>query len=128
VTDKSVKIVLDTSAIVAYTRGSTAVGEILGELSDEGAIAGLPVLCLAEARPAVVDTDLLDLFVNHDTTEVLGLAPDDWQALAAASDLVGRLDIASAVLAVDDHRDATILTAKPSLYGGLDGGGPIIQI
>ncbi|WP_232323476.1 hypothetical protein [Catenuloplanes japonicus] len=121
-------MVLDTSAIVAYTRGSVAVGEILSELADEGAVAGLPVLCLVEARPSVVDTDLLDLLVIHDRTEVLGLAADDWQALIAATELVGRLDIASAVLAADEHEDATIMTARPSWYGGLDGGGPVLPI
>ena len=39
----------DTSAILAYAAGSIAVGELIGEFSDEGAQFGLPVLCLVEA-------------------------------------------------------------------------------
>ena len=42
----SIRAVLDTSAILAYASGSIAVGELIGEFTDEGAQFGLPVLCL----------------------------------------------------------------------------------
>ena len=45
-------LVLDTSAILAYAGGSIAVGELIGEFSDEGARFGLPVLCLVDAATA----------------------------------------------------------------------------
>jgi hypothetical protein len=55
----------DTSAILAFTEGSTAVGEAIAKVADEGCLFGLPVMCLAEAARSVTDTDRLDLLVNH---------------------------------------------------------------
>jgi hypothetical protein len=127
VSDRPVQILLDASAITAFTRRSVDVGEILAEVDDEHAAAGLPVLCLVEASRAVVDGDLLDYLVAHRATAVLPVEPDGWRALAATYDTVGRLGAASAVLAAA-AADLPILTAQPALYAGLEGGGPIIRI
>jgi hypothetical protein len=124
---RPVRVLLDASAIIAFTRGSIDVGEILAEVNDEDAAAGLPILCLVEASRAVSDTDRLDLLVAHPATAVLVPRPDDWQALAVTYETVGRLDAASAVLAAIDL-DCLILTGQSGLYGGLAGGGPIIPI
>jgi hypothetical protein len=126
VSGRPVHVLLDASAIIAFTRRSIDVGEIIGEVDAEQAAVGLPVLCLVEANRAVTDTDLLDL-VAHPATAVTPVAPDSWKALTAAYDTVGRLDAASAVLAAIDG-DRPILTAQPALYAGLEGGGPIIAI
>ena len=123
--DQPVTVVLDTSAIVAFTRGSIDVGEVIAEVHDEQAVAGLPVLCLVEANNAVADSDRLELLVNHPATAVLAPDPADWQALAAVYDTVGRLDAASAVLAAIDL-GCQVLTNRPGLYAGLEGGGPVI--
>jgi NAD(P)H-hydrate repair Nnr-like enzyme with NAD(P)H-hydrate dehydratase domain len=80
-----------------------------------------------EATRAVADTDRLDLLVAHPATVVITPHPDDWRALAATSETVGRLDTASAVLAAIDV-DCLVLTGQPGLYAGLAGGGPIIAI
>jgi hypothetical protein len=125
VSDQPVKVVLDASAIVAFTRGSIDVGEVIAEVHDEYAVAGLPMLCLVTASGAVADGDRLELLVNHPATTVLAPHPDDWQALAATYDSVGRLDAASAVLAAIDL-DCQVLTGQPGLYAGLAGGGPVI--
>ena len=124
-----IRVVLDsTAAITAYCRGSVDVGEIIGEVGDEGAVAALPVVCLVDARAEIADSDLLDLLVAHHHTTVLGLDPADWRALTAAHDIVGRYDPASAVLASDDNDGAIILTTEPARYGGLAGGGPVVLI
>jgi hypothetical protein len=128
VSQRSVRVLLDASAIVTFTRGiSVDVGEVIGEVNDEGAAAGLPLLCLVEARRAIADTDLLDLLVNHQATTIVPPHGDSWRALCATYDTVGRLDAASAVLAAYDL-DCLILTAQPALYAGLASGGPIIAL
>jgi hypothetical protein len=127
VSDRPVKVILDASAIVAFTRGSVDVGEVIAEVNDEYTAAGLPILCLVEATRAVADGDHLELLVNHPATAVLTPKPEDWQALAAIYDTVGRLDAASAVLAAIDL-DCQVLTGQPGLYGGLAGGGPVIPL
>lgn len=126
--DRPIRVILDASAIIAFTRGTSVdVGEILAEVNDEDAAAGLPVLCLVEASRAVPDIDLLELLVNHRATAIVALAADSWRALAATCDSVGRLDAASAVLNAIDL-DCLVLTAQPGLYAGLADGGPIIPI
>lgn len=126
--DVTVRIILDTSAIVAFTRESIAVGEVIAEVADEpGCAVGLPVLCLAEAARVAADSTRLDLLVNHQTALVLTPDPVSWRALAITHDTVGRLDAASAVLiAIDLGCD--VLTSQPGLYAGLAGGGPIISL
>ena len=41
-TDRPIRLIFDTSAIVAFTRQSIHVGEVLAEVADEHAVAGLP--------------------------------------------------------------------------------------
>jgi hypothetical protein len=126
-TDRPVQVLLDASAIVAFTRSSIHVGEVIAEVDDEQAAVGLPLLCLVEATHAVADTDRLDLLVNHRATVILADEPADWRALAATYDIVGRIDAASAALAAVDL-DVALLTAQPGLYGGMADGGPIIPV
>jgi hypothetical protein len=125
VSDRRIKVVLGTSAIVAFTRGSIDVGEVIAEVDDEDAAAGLPVLCMVEASSVVADGNRLELLVNHPATGVLAPDPGDWQALAAIYDTVGRLDAASAVLAAIDL-GCLVLSGRLGLYAGLAGGGPVI--
>jgi hypothetical protein len=128
VSDRPVHVLLDASAIVAFCRGTSVdVGEVIGEVDDEGAAVGLPLLCLVEARRAIADTDLLDLLIAHRATTIVAPDEDSWRALAATYDTVGRLDAASAVLAAYDL-DVLILTSQAALYAGLAGGGPIIEL
>jgi hypothetical protein len=88
VSGRPVHVLLDASAIIAFTRRSIDVGEVIGEVDAEQAAVGLPVLCLVEANRAVTDTDLLDYLVAHPATAVTPVAPDSWRALAAAYDTV----------------------------------------
>ena len=63
--DRPVRILLDASAIIAFTWESIDVGEIIAEVDDENAAVGLPMLCLVEASRAVADKDRLTLLVHH---------------------------------------------------------------
>jgi hypothetical protein len=125
--DRPLRILLDASAIIAFTWESIDVGEVIAEVDDENAGVGLPMLCLVEASRAVVDKDRLALLVHHRASVVLGNDPADWRALAAMYDIVGRVDAACAAIAAVDL-DVSILTGQPGLYGGLAGGGPVIPI
>lgn len=124
-TDRPIRIIFDTSAIIGYCRSSLDVGEVLSEVDDEVAAAGLPIVCLAEAGQRGAGTELIELLVNHSGTVVLGLDPAHWQLLAEGSSLISRIDAASAVLAADVSR-ALIMTSQPSLYAALAGGSPLI--
>lgn len=123
---RPVRLILDASAIVAFVRESIHVGEVIAEVDAEEAAVGLPVLCLAQARIMVDDVDRLGLLAGHDAAAVLP-DPDDWQALAATVDLVGRWDAAAATLLALDL-DVPVLTATPGLYAGLGGGDLTIGI
>jgi hypothetical protein len=64
VTEPDIRVLLDASAILAFTRESIHVGEVICEVTDEeGCAVGLPLLCLVEATRAVADPDRLDLLV-----------------------------------------------------------------
>jgi hypothetical protein len=58
---RPVRVVLDASAIVAFTRESIHVGEVMAEIDDELGAAALPLPCLVQAIHAVADTHRLDL-------------------------------------------------------------------
>lgn len=121
-----IRVTLDTSAILAFTRGSTAVGDVIAETVRQGGLFGLPVMCLAEASRSLVDTDRLDLLANHPAAAVLTVDPLNWKAFADTCRTVGRLDTASALLAVAGHHCA-VLTEQPGQYTGLAGSESIIR-
>ncbi|MER5338560.1 hypothetical protein [Micromonospora sp. NPDC002717] len=101
---------------------------MIAEVADEeNCVFGLPVLCVAEAARVAVDTDRLQLLVNHPIAEILSPPSDSWEALAVTLDTVGRVDAATAVLAAIDL-GCSVLTGQPGLYGGIAGGGPVIPI
>jgi hypothetical protein len=121
------RIVLDTSAVAAYTRASIAVGEILSEITDEQGVALLPLPCLVEAAHTVNDPARLDLLVAHAAVVIYPGEPDQWRTLAAMYGIVGRLDAAMAALLALDAVVA-VLTDEPGLYAGVDTGGLTIPI
>ena len=125
-TDRPIRLLLDTSAILAYTRGSIEVGELLSEVSDEGGVVGLPTLCLSSVDWMVEDRARLDLLVKHQVTAVLG-DTGDWAARAELGENVGQPDAVAAVMSAIDL-DCDVLTGRPGLYGGLDDGGPVLAI
>ncbi|MBQ0904987.1 hypothetical protein KBX63_23775 [Micromonospora sp. U21] len=110
--DLPIRLILDASAILAFTEGSTAVGEAITKVANEESLFGLPVMCLAEAARSVIDTDRLDLLVNHRAAAVLTVDPLQWKTLAATHRAVGRLDTAGALLAAAGN-GCTVLSCQP---------------
>jgi hypothetical protein len=124
VSRRPVRLVLDTTAALAYAHGSVAVGETIGEVAGEGAAFTVPAVCLAEAGAALDLSRLamLELLVGHPAAVAVDLP--DWRALATACRLYGTVTRATAVSVAAIHR-AYVLTAEPDAYGGDDVDGVI---
>ena len=125
---RPVRLVLDTSAIAAWVRGSVSVGELLGEVDAEGGAAVVPLPCLIEAAAAVTtDREWLDLLVDHSATFVLADDPEDWRMLSATRAILGRADLASAAWWAVEH-SVDVLTGHGPLYAGMGGGSIVLPI
>ncbi|MFI1994775.1 hypothetical protein [Actinoplanes sp. NPDC020271] len=126
---RDAKLVLDTSAITAWLRGSVAVGETLAEVNDEGGAVIIPLWCLVEAGhdTAMIERERLDLLIAHPATLLITDDADDWDALVALRSLTGRPDCASAaMLALDLGVD--VMTADARWYKGVADGRIVLQI
>lgn len=127
-TDRPVHLVLDTSAILDYSRGSLPVGELLVEIDADGGAVVLPLLCLVEAanvNPA--DEHWLDMRVQHPTTRVVADKAELWKVLATIRNSVGRVDAASAALMALDY-DVSVATRTPGLYAGFGDSGLVLPL
>ncbi len=122
---RPVRLVLDTSAILAFAGESLHVGETISQVDENGAAFGLPVACLATAHKA--DERMLQLLTSRHTCELLTVDVDEWRQWAAMCDVLGRLDAAAALLAASNF-DCDVLTAEPDLYRALGDDPPIIAI
>lgn len=126
--DPDVRLVLDTTAVLAYAATSIHVGETIAEVVDEGGRFGIPTVCLAEAS-RLIDSKLSDgigLLTRHPSCVILPALADDWTALAAWARVLGRVDFAAAFVEAIDRPDAYVLTASPEAYG--DDEMPVIGI
>ena len=121
-------LVLDTSAVAAWVRGSVSVGELLTEIDAEGGAVIVPLTCLIEAAAAIADgREWLDLLVRHPTTQLLADDPEDWRMLTATRALLGRADLASAAwFAVEYGVD--VLTQHGDRYADMDGGSMVLLV
>jgi len=120
VSDRPIRAILDTTAVVAYARGRVSVGEVLAEITDEGLTFAVPDLCLIEAAQQL-DVDqwpALDMLTSHSHCERLELSAN-WRDIAAGARLLGSTSRAVAMLAAVDYH-AFLLTAEPDVYGGDD--------
>jgi hypothetical protein len=125
VTGRPIRLVLDTTAALAYAHSSDAVGETIREVLDENAGYAIPVICLAEAAAQLDDRrlPLLDLLVAHPYAVEVPL-PQNWRALATACRLYGSVAHAAAMTAAALHH-AYVLTSEPAAHGGDDVDGVI---
>lgn len=117
------RLVLDTSAVTGWIRGSVAIGELIAEVDEEHGAVLLPLSCLVQAAHlnALIETDLLQILINHPAVFVISDDPDDWMALAALNAIVDGHDrAAAALLAVAANVD--ILTRDASWYRGVSDG------
>jgi hypothetical protein len=125
VTARPVRLVLDTSAILAFAGGSIHVGETISQVDENGAVFGLPVACLASAHKA--DERMLHLLTTHHACELLTVSADEWPQWAVMCEVLGQLDVAAALLAASNF-DCDVLTAEPDAYRALGDDPPVIAI
>jgi hypothetical protein len=64
VSTRQIRLILDTSAVVAFGQESIDVGEPIAEVGDGGYAFGLPVVCLVEARRQIPEERLGLLLKN----------------------------------------------------------------
>jgi hypothetical protein len=113
-----VRIILDTSAVVAYAAGSIHVGEVMAEVTDESAAFAVPLPCLIEAARTVSPDRLPGVYLLEAHRHAV-IVPDRavrWRTIAGLARVLGRADLAAALLAAQDHT-AHILTTEPGAYG-----------
>ena len=120
--DPDVRLVLDTSAIMAYAAASIHVGETIAEVVDEGGRIGAPAVCLAEAARLIGEHLLagVTLLTRHPACVVLPTLAEDWQALAAWTRVLGRVDLAVALVEAADRPAGYVLSTERAAYGGDD--------
>lgn len=127
---RDIRLILDTSAALAYTTTSVALGETIVEVVDEGAQFAVPVLCLVEAGRLVEEklTDRLALLVAHEQCVVLPMLAEDWRPVAELTAMLDRVDLAVSLLEAID-REAYVITAEPFSYAPAGGEGlPVIGL
>jgi hypothetical protein len=125
VSARPVRLVPDTSAILAFANGSIHVGETISQVDENGAAFGVPIACLATAHKA--DERMLHLLTSHRACELLTVGVDEWRQWAVMCEVLGRLDAAAALLAASTF-DCDVLTAEPDTYRALGDDPPIIAI
>jgi hypothetical protein len=115
----TISLVLDTSAMVAYARGSIAVGELLILVDEEANLVALPGVALAQAFADTVDAehDMLRILAQTAPAVVLPLSDgviEDVGRLATKTDVA----TAHAVTSATDAQ-AILVIAKPKTVDGL---------
>jgi hypothetical protein len=117
----SVRLILDTSALLAYLSGDTRsldVGELIASVEENGDLTGIPVACLIAAYRQVEaqqQAKLLELAEGDDgPTVILPILASD---AAQVSEKTLRLDLDRAQAAAEtDKHDATLATYEPAAY------------
>jgi predicted nucleic acid-binding protein len=118
----NVRLIIDTSALLAYLAGDTRsldVGELLASVEENGDITGIPVACLVAAYKQVgaeQQTRLLELAADDDgPTVILPILAAD---AAQVAEKALRLDFDRAHAAAEVHKhDATLATYQRKAYG-----------
>jgi hypothetical protein len=105
-------LVLDTSAALAYTEGSLAVGLRIVDAGDEGLAVLLPALCLAEAyrRVDTVGANLLELLADLPHVDVTPVERDLCPFLGGWSRTLGAMDLAHAAIEAAGWPSALFMT------------------
>lgn len=113
-----IRIILDTSAVLAYGAGSIGVGEVIAEVADEAARFAVPLPCLIEAGRRASAQGLPAMYVleTHQHGVILPDEAASWRVLAGLARVLSRSDLASALLAAQ-RQGAYVLTGEPDAYG-----------
>jgi hypothetical protein len=120
---RTVRLVLDSTAISSWVRESIAVGELLAEVNDEYGAVIVPLPCLVESAhaTAMLNRPRLDLLLAHEATVLVGDDPAEWVALTELRTLTGRADCASAALIALDYQ-VDVMTRDSRWYSSVAGG------
>ena len=116
--DPTIRLVLDTSAVLAYAAGSIDLGQTIAEVVDEGGRFAASAVCLAEGV-RLVDEDRtlgVPLLTRHPRFVPLPVLAEDWDRLGYWAKELGRIDRAAAVIEVLDRSDGYLVTAEPRRY------------
>jgi predicted nucleic acid-binding protein len=102
----TVTVVLDTSAVIAYTKASVAVGELLSIITDDGDTALVPATCLAEAHRRLTGGDeaLLSILSNIPCVEHAPLSPDQASDVGMLARRGGGIDLGHAAAMAVAHQ------------------------
>jgi hypothetical protein len=117
------QLALDTSAVLAYVSGSTGLGELLGEVTEEKHRFAVPAVCLIEAGLQLDEASwsMLDVLARHPSAVVVGLDAAAWKAHASAAALFGGAGPGAAALLVATGQVWYVATFQPDAYGdGID--------
>ncbi|MEJ3748758.1 hypothetical protein WEI85_36460 [Actinomycetes bacterium KLBMP 9797] len=116
----SVTVVLDTSALLAYSKGSIAVGELVSIVADDDDTVLVPAACLAEAyRQLPVGQDaLLGILTDVTSVEIAPLASEDAPAVGASARTVSGIDLGHAAAEAVRH-DAQLATQESAAMSRL---------
>jgi hypothetical protein len=111
-----VTAVLDTGALLAYTRGSDTVGEVLLVTADYSDIVVIPATCLAAAYRDVDERgwDLLDLLTALDHVSIAPLEHEHCAVLGGWARHLG-LDTAHAAIEAANLPVTPLITANRDL-------------
>ena len=118
--NRPIRLVLDTSAVLAFVRQSVHVGEVLVEVDDNAAVAAIPLACLVEAARDAVDHDQLVFLAEHPSTVIVAEEAGHWRMLGGLCSMTGGYASASAALTALDAR-CWVLTANPAIYASVGG-------
>jgi len=116
---RTVQLVLDTTAVVGFVRGSIAVGEMIAMIDAEHGAVLVPFPCLVQAAADTVDSGpWLAILTNHQAVQVITDDFADWPMLAGIRQRIGAYEPAAAAwLALSCEVD--VMTRTPRIYQSL---------
>lgn len=126
----SVTVVLDTSALLAYTKGSIAVGELVSIVSDDDDRVLVPATCLAEAYrqlPQGHDA-LLSVLVGITNVEVAPLPAEDATDVGATARPASGIDLGHAAVEAVRHEAQLATQDGATMSHLLPHDWPIIEV
>lgn len=125
----TVTAVLDTSALLAYTKGSLAVGELLAIITDDGDTVLVPAACLAEAyRRLDGESSLLSLLSGIPCVAHAPLRPEQAAEVGAVAAKGGSVHSGHAIVETV-AADAQLVTNEAArMRGLLPRGWPVIEV
>lgn len=118
----NIGLILDTSALLAHVRlERVSAGELIGEVTDNGDITGVPALAVLDALPQLKGADrgrLVELVTGDNlTVVVLTLVADDLLEVERVAALItGGNGAAQAIVEAQKH-GAILATAGPQVIG-----------